>query len=613
MADPEHYGKYIAPAAVAAVVLGIGLPLPLLAVLGVAALLFCSYSAVDGLLLVGPFPRTELVRNVRRYRVHLWRTVVTLAAAVPTLVLLRVTQDLRGGDRTQAAEGVLVFVFWHLFLVIMGVTVTFLTTAIVEEREAKRLDFLLVTDLRNREIVLGKTLARGAAGMAYLLGTLPILLLYPFWFGVDPGVPLLLVGYAAVSLFSIGSAAVLGSTLAKTRRLGGQLHARLIVPYVVLTFLMDRLKQFPEIWFFPGTPSHPTRFAVSDLVDLFGLGNPATLFMQVVSSIGRGLDIRPVVAAFPGYAAFHIGSGLLFLLLAIRQLRRVSADLAGEPPPPPAFAATKPPVWRWPVVWKEVYSRPQEWGRKGNRVVVLLALVLLVAAPTVAVLGSAVSDLGGYAEPVRRFARIGLPLIACIGVLAAMTVGGSTVAKERDRDTLTTLVVTSLTPRDILLQKWIGVIGQTRPMFYWAGILGAACVVAGVFPWYSLVAFAASMTVSVAFAVAVGLWVSAKAASVEKAGRVLAFFLGFGLSGGIGFTGFAAAVVASGPVPFGPLAVALVPPTGLAAATHAEMSDPGHVAYWAAGLAAGWVLYSLLAYFVFTRAVRRFEAAIQSG
>src|SRR2546430_14080099 len=81
--------------------------------------------------------------------------------------------------------------FSERLMLVQPLAVTILTPAyvagaIAEEKDRKTMEFLLATDLRNREIVLSKLLSRLANLTLFLLTGLPILSLIQFLGGVGP-------------------------------------------------------------------------------------------------------------------------------------------------------------------------------------------------------------------------------------------------------------------------------------------------------------------------------------------------------------------------------------------------------------------------------------------
>src|SRR5215207_2244312 len=91
------------------------------------------------------------------------------------------------------------FALWCMvvqFGAVILLTPTVVADAIAREKERRALDFLFVTDLTDREIILGKLGSRLAYLFGVLLTGLPILALTQLFGGVSP--ELLLSSYAAL-------------------------------------------------------------------------------------------------------------------------------------------------------------------------------------------------------------------------------------------------------------------------------------------------------------------------------------------------------------------------------------------------------------------------------
>src|SRR5947209_10999577 len=105
--------------------------------------------------------------------------------------------------------------FFQTYMVVQFIAVCVLTPpsvagAIADEKERRTLEFLLATDLRDREILFGKLASRVGSLLLFLLAGLPILGLLQFFGGIDPD--LVIAGYTALfatvlSLAALGGAA----------------------------------------------------------------------------------------------------------------------------------------------------------------------------------------------------------------------------------------------------------------------------------------------------------------------------------------------------------------------------------------------------------------------
>src|SRR5207244_758429 len=112
---------------------------------------------------------------------------------------------------------------------------------IAEEKDRKTLEFMLATDLNNREIVMSKLLSRLANMTLFLLTGLPILSVLQFMGGVDAD--LMLAGFAGTGLTMLGLACVsiLASTLFQKPRDAIGVTYLLIIAYIALGTLFKRI------------------------------------------------------------------------------------------------------------------------------------------------------------------------------------------------------------------------------------------------------------------------------------------------------------------------------------------------------------------------------------
>src|SRR5262249_23184183 len=86
--------------------------------------------------------------------------------------------------------------------------------AITEERGRRTLDFVLLTHLKDREIIVGKLAARLAQVALILLTGMPVLGLVQLLGGVDPNIVLAAFAATLLMMVSIGSVAMYNSVRA---------------------------------------------------------------------------------------------------------------------------------------------------------------------------------------------------------------------------------------------------------------------------------------------------------------------------------------------------------------------------------------------------------------
>ncbi len=205
------------------------------------------------------------------------------------------------------------------FLLIVIVTPASTAGAIAEEKQRKTLEYILATDLANREIVFGKLIARLGNLTLFLLAGLPVISLMLFLGGIDP--VLLWAGFAAtlLTMFSIASLSIMNSVLAKRPRDAIVRTYLMIAAYpaglVVLLMLRGVMSLDP-----------PAPRVVLNSMDLllnaYNSGNPFWGLYKLVEQVettGSMGDLPAWLLLY--YVAFHLLISGLCLLLAVSRVR----------------------------------------------------------------------------------------------------------------------------------------------------------------------------------------------------------------------------------------------------------------------------------------------------
>jgi ABC-type transport system involved in multi-copper enzyme maturation permease subunit len=632
--DPERHARRLAPAGAALCLLAAALGswyglFP--AVLGLSLLLVSCLSRDDGLLVLGPFVRYELVRaSRRRFPPALFRAAYAAAALVLLgLVYANITSSYGSWRQTHAQQMEQVAVaFFSLFagfqfLYLAVLTVILIAPVVAEEREAKRLDFLLVSDLRNREILLGKAAGRLPQLLDPALASLPILALLPFFGGVPPGFVIAAALATCATVIGLAGVSFFGSIIAPNPTKASDFAVGLGFAYVALSGLPWLLALLPATWAFPSSLGFRSPVELGDLVRLWSSGNVFAVVVDTGRALSAGADPETtILRAARSYSVFWLGVGALFGLMAVSRLRTAKVLIPADPKlgqptgaetgpaATPRRPVTRPPVWDDSVLWYEVYRSPsplvspdwrEEIGRHAILGVVLIVLLHLV------------SHL--IPGPTPEIAR-GLIALAVWGMSFGMTVGATvrantTVARERQAGTLDGLMLTGLGCREILRQKWFGSVAGLHGIFgVLLGALAAGLLSLSLHPVSAAVILLAT-PVHVAFGASLGLVCGVRARTLAAAGRDLVLVVVGAL--------FVGGVVAVSLIPegAGPLVgPAMVPPAATGLLTMGPVAMQGGprrgpaeppVGAMLAGAAVGTVLYAGLAVLLWRAAVRRFE------
>jgi ABC-type transport system involved in multi-copper enzyme maturation permease subunit len=463
--------------------------------------------------LFGPVLFYEGLRASRRGRFFLLRWLYAIGLLLLLLwvhSIWRLEQQYsRAPEQPYKQQAKLAQEFFFAFAVVQFTAVVLLTPAyvaggIAEEKEKRTLEFLLATDLRGREIVFGKLLARlGNLGLFVITG-LPVLSLMQFFGGIDPG--LLLAVFAATALTAC-SLAALGVLMSVQRR---RARDAIILTYLVAAgyaAIASLTLAVPPLWAAyhlelarQGKPNAtadvPYYNEIETTVEWFNAGNPFYAVGKVASSFGRGRTVGPVLGeALEHYAIFHSVVTAAFVGLALVRLRPVALAQAGAPAnrKKRRFALRvrrrRPPVGTRPMVWKEV--RIEGGLRFGWFGRVLIALIVGISfVPFVIMVYEIFFDptfgprkfVDGWSqlrEGTRVWVAVVNTIVSTLMLLGVAVRAAGSVGGERDRDTLTSLMTSTLTTGEIVWAKLVGSLMSVRLLLVWLSVVWAIGLVTG--------------------------------------------------------------------------------------------------------------------------------------
>jgi ABC-type transport system involved in multi-copper enzyme maturation permease subunit len=333
--------------------------------------------------------------------------------------------------------------------------------AICQDKASGTLAQMLLTDLSDAEIVLGKLGARLVPVIGLVCCALPVLAIATLLGGIDPQ------ALAGLFLITVG-VAIFGCTLAFTFSIWGS------KPYEVLltTYAFFAVWQLAVpvghlltvLWRFPRLP----RWATTT--------NPYSLALAPYEQPGKYGLIDDVALS----AALLLISAAL-AVFAIRRMRNVivrQADALASQRRSRTFSGARfgdlwskvnraPSLDDNPVLWYETHrQRPTPWLRNLVQLYFLLAIVFTLAAIADTFWLGPSTMRGWLPAFVAAFqVAMGLPLL----LLAATTA----LVEERVRGSLEVLLTTPLSSRNIVLTKWWSVYRKVTRLLALPAILGA--------------------------------------------------------------------------------------------------------------------------------------------
>jgi ABC-type transport system involved in multi-copper enzyme maturation permease subunit len=482
----------------------------------------------------GPVLYYDLVRSARRVRFVVVRTLYGLGVSFILCWMFYILVIEQGWEMPTQRMADFANNFFYTFLVIQYLTVVLLTPAytagaISEEKERRTLEFILATDLDNREIILGKVVSRLLNLTLLLLAGVPILSFLQFLGGVD--FSMVLAGFAATALtmYSMAGLSILNSVMCRRARdaivmtyLMALTYGLIATGAWVVMMIASMGGFWPELASFPSYGSFVSPVELKDVVDWLNAGN----VIHAIYKLGRGAGAAAVFdqelpAVLGGYVLFHALAGTACLGWAVLRLRvlalsenvRRSAKKKGAR----GHGGPKPRVGRHPMVWKEVFA---EGGLRLNALGRIVAGVLVAASfvPTGIILYLFFFEDFAFNGP-NAWQRVGEAMngaqmrfmgtvVAVLMLLAVVVRAAGSVRSERERNTLDELLTTRLTNGEILFGKWVGAILSVRWCWAWLGLIWLISLVTGGVQIYALPLLFLSWVVYAAVGAGIGVWFS---------------------------------------------------------------------------------------------------------
>jgi ABC-type transport system involved in multi-copper enzyme maturation permease subunit len=509
---------------------------------GVLALALTLLLRRGWLKLFGPVLFYDVVRTSRRGRYILFRC---LYAGLLTLLLVWVyymwswrldrTGRIPAHDMPEFAES-----FFVMFMVVQFAAVWLLTPgytagAVAEEKDRRTLEFLLATDLRNREIVLSKLASRLANLTLLILTGLPILSMLQLLGGVDPN--LVLAGFAATGLtmLSLAGLSILNSVLLRKPRDAIVLTYLGAVAYLVLAGVTELVVTLNPSWGLGGLAvtwgDNPV--TVLDVVRGFDAGNIVAAWIKLVGAVSGGAHLDDVLPAMlRNYAIFHGAVAVVCSTWAVARLRAVALkEMYGRAQQSSLAVRVfgRPRVGSAPMLWKEVFAEP---GIRLNWLGRLFIAVLVIGGfvPVWFIVQEYLEHVtaprpwmppGGawrfLNEAMNLWVRVVGTGVACLTLLAVAVRASTSVGGERDRQTFDSLLTSPLDSTPILFAKWLGSILSVRWAWLWLGLIAGLGLVTGGLHPIALPLLLMAWVIYAAVLASIGLWFSTVARTTLRA------------------------------------------------------------------------------------------------
>lgn len=487
------------------------------------ALTYCK-QRINGLL-IGPVFTRELVITPRRTRVYVARTAYVLAmltVVCTAWLVLTGTQLIRDvGDMARFGASL----FQILAPIQLALAVFFsallAASAVAQEKDRQTLMLLLLTNLRNSELVVGGLLASLLSILVLLAAALPLFMLIALFGGIE----FAQIGRVfAVTLGSMLISGSLGSTLALWREKTFQALAMTVLILVVWLGFGEIMAagRWGEQWW--GIACRDWAVAISPWQAILAASRPH------LRADPSGLWTNPVhVYVLVAAAVTVILNGASTAMIRVwngsREAPRSDAAeaAAGAKANVHSAGGQTRHVWDNPVLWREM--RTWAYGRK---ILIIRLVYLALFGVSAFYLGQVVHQADIVSRSAASAALIPLFLLSLVLVNAQAV---TSLTSERDARALDLLLVTDLSPKELVFGKLGGIFYNTKEMVALPMLLGGYLWWAGGIELENLLYLICGLAVLYLFAAMLGIhagitYSNSRTAVAVSLGTMFFLFLG---------------------------------------------------------------------------------------
>ena len=421
----------------------------------------------------GPVFAYERVVAARRWQLYAARSFLVAALLTGMAVIAWDSTTIVAGNPARAYADLGECYFYALIgvelAIVMLAAPAAAAGAICADRASGTLDHILVTDLSDAEIVLGKLGARLLPVFGLVACSWPVMAISSLLGGIDP--------FALTLAFAIIVAVgVLGCTMALALSVWARKpHEVIMAVYACWTIV---LVAYP-IWH---------RIASSGAI-----GNPPPWLLEANPFyLAYTPYVSPNATAWRACSRFFLASSagsVALILLAVWRMRPATLKVRSRGERIPRLGLLgrltrvlpAPSLDRNPVLWREWHrSRPSVW--------MTILVCLTIGSTTVGCIVGALDAwllglMPGGGDAALYTGLWSDVLQVGFGLLFFSAVAPMSLTEERQRGSLDVLLATPLSTRTIVLGKWMGTFRRLPWLALGPGIIALALATAGPPAW----------------------------------------------------------------------------------------------------------------------------------
>jgi ABC-type transport system involved in multi-copper enzyme maturation permease subunit len=480
---------------------------------------------------LGPIFNRELLTIPRRSRHYLTRSFYLFALWALTLTTWQAT--LGWGRRVSLKDladfGLLAFQTLSVLQLTLALFFAALSAAssITQEKDRRTFVLLLMTDLRNHEIVLGKLFGSLLHIFTLVVSAVPLMALIMLLGGVSMQQILLSLLVLLCSALAAGS---LGALLALWREKTFQTLALTVLALVLYFLVVEGLGLLPAV--FGSGMEAPADYLRERL-------NP---FRALASVIAPPTEASLVASPAYEFAALMVLFAAVLNGIGLWKLRvwNPSGEPIQQPEAPPedveaeagvdrrnvhAAPGRARPVWPNPILWREMRTRA--YGRRS----MLVKLLFLMIVGLIAYWAYQTLPPTGPGSGHRLLPAYGLVPTIVLSLLLLNAQAVTAITSERDLRSLDLLLATDLSPREFIFGKLGGVFYNSKEIVLPPFLMVFAYAYGGYIGGETLLYLVVALVVLMIFTAVLGLHIALHTVNTRLAigyslGTVFFLFIG---------------------------------------------------------------------------------------
>ncbi|VAX42374.1 hypothetical protein MNBD_PLANCTO02-2668 [hydrothermal vent metagenome] len=490
-------------------------------------------------MLAGPIFSREVLTTPRQFRHYLMRSGYVALLFVLMYTAGQATfgwQQLRNiGDTARFGE-----LIFQLFCIVQISLISFFALLfaagnVAQEKDKETLLLLLMTDLRSRELVLGKLFSSLLSVAVLLLVSLPLFCFVHMLGGVSVNQLIWTFAISVATSFVCGS---WGSLIAFWREKTFQTLALSVLGAVLFLGLLEAVIATAGVESFVGSVAawlNPFRALMSVLnplnhfAGLEPIHASAWQTVLALSVLGILLNVVTIVRLRvwnPSRFVYHTGKNITKKETAEKEaLEKVEENLEEEAIQPATNNQKTRDVWDKPILWREICTRA--YGRK----MFIIKLAYLILAFFIGTMLFQSDEDAGLVLGMISSSGFGFVVLSLMSLILINAQAVTSITSERDGKTLELLLVTDITAKEFIYGKIGGVFYNTKELILIPLALMAYALFSQVITLENYLLLTISFLVLVAFVCTLGIhagrtFANSRGGIANSLGTVFFLFIG---------------------------------------------------------------------------------------